>query len=48
MLAAAFTKFGESHARKGDWSIVFVSSDKDQEAFDDYFKVRVCLPLCLP
>ncbi|GIL93416.1 hypothetical protein Vretimale_6059 [Volvox reticuliferus] len=36
-LASAYTNFKESHPRAADWEIIFISRDRDQESFDDYF-----------
>ena len=37
-LAESYTRFkASSHPRRDDLSIVFVSSDRTQEAFDEYF-----------
>jgi len=37
-LAEIYKKFKESHARKDDFEVVFVSSDRSQEDFDEYYK----------
>ncbi|GLC74047.1 hypothetical protein PLESTF_001454200 [Pleodorina starrii] len=36
-LATAYKGFKESHARAADWEVVFVSSDRDEKSFEEYF-----------
>eukprot|EP00798_Chlamydomonas_sp_ICE-L_P031173 gene31173-6316_t len=36
-LAEIYNDFKASHARAADWEIVFVSSDRQQESFDEYY-----------
>ena len=38
VLAGIYSAFKASHARKDDFSVVFVSSDREPAAFDEYFK----------
>mmetsp|Transcript_22632 Transcript_22632/g.49548 ORF Transcript_22632/g.49548 Transcript_22632/m.49548 type:complete len:469 (+) Transcript_22632:243-1649(+) len=37
VLAGIYKKFKESHKRKDDFEILFVSSDRDETAFDEYY-----------
>ncbi|PNH03411.1 Nucleoredoxin [Tetrabaena socialis] len=37
ILAATYKRFKASHARAADWEVVFVSSDRDEAAWKDYF-----------
>lgn len=32
-----YNKFKAGHARKDDWEVVFVSSDRDEEAWKEYY-----------
>ncbi|KAG2425623.1 hypothetical protein HYH02_014996 [Chlamydomonas schloesseri] len=36
-LASIYTNFKKDHVRKDDWEVVFVSSDRDEESFKEYF-----------
>ena len=36
-LASIYTNFKKDHALKADWEVVFVSSDRDEESFKEYF-----------
>ncbi|KAG2500528.1 hypothetical protein HYH03_001305 [Edaphochlamys debaryana] len=37
-LARIYERFRAFHARKEDWSVVFVSSDRDEDSFKHYFE----------